>query len=313
MNGNISFDDSPFHAGERAVQTKLGVRDRAEELGRAMIRPFVPDQHREFFSTLSYVFVGIMDDGGLPWASILTGDPGFMSTLSSTQLQLNVDGNQDMIQQLIPGRSVGLLGIDLSTRRRNRVNGVVSSVVDNQGAMQIKITVKESFGNCPKYIQRREVYPCHQPMAFRSGEVIVDNVFNEQSRTLITRADTFFIASQYVSDDKTHRASADISHRGGEPGFVRIQDKNTLIFPDYSGNRHFNTLGNLSINPGVGLLFVDFFNGGVLQLRGVSKILWDDPRQSEFEGAERLLEFTFRESAWIPNATLLCWRKIEKK
>jgi len=313
MKENIFFDGSPFHAGEREVQTKLGVRDIAEKLGRAMIRPFMPDQHREFFSTLSYVFVGIMDDDGLPWASILTGDPEFVSTLSSTQLQLNVAGKQDIIKQLIPGRSVGLLGIDLSTRRRNRVNGIVSSVVDNQGAMQINIAVMESFGNCPKYIQRREVYPCQRSMVFRAGDVVVDNAFNEQSRTLITRADTFFIASQCSSDDTTHRASADISHRGGEPGFVRIQDKNTLIFPDYSGNRHFNTLGNLSINPGVGLLFVDFSKGGVLQLRGVTKILWDDPRQSEFEGAERLLEFTLRESAWIPNATPLCWRKIDKE
>ena len=149
-------------------------------------------------------------------------------------------------------------------------------------------------------------------MDFNAGEVIVDKVFNEQAIKLISRADTFFIASQYASDDKTHRASADISHRGGEPVFVRIQDKNTLVFPDYTGNQHFNTLGNLSINPGAGLLFVDFSNGDVLQLRGVSKILWDDPRQSEFEGAERLLEFTLGESTWMPNATPLCWKKVDK-
>ena len=315
MNGNIAFDDSPFHAGEQAVQTKLGVRDRAEKLGRAMIRPFMPDQHREFFSTLSYLFVGIMDDDGLPWASILTGDSGFIVSPNNKQLQINIHSHHQnhMIERLIPGRAVGLLGIDLATRRRNRLNGIVSSVADDGAVIQINIAVRESFGNCPKYIQRREVYARHRSTGFCTGEVGVDKVFNEQASKLISRADTFFIASQYLSDDENHRASADISHRGGEPGFVRIQDKKTLIFPDYSGNQHFNTLGNLSINPGAGLLFVDFSQGNVLQLRGVSKILWDDPRQSEFAGAERLLEFTLRESTWIPNATPLRWRKVDKK
>ena len=131
------------------MQTKLGVRDRAEKLGRAIIRPFMPDQHCEFFSTLSYLFVGIMDDEGLPWASILTGAPGFICSPNNKQLQINIHSYHQnlMIKRLMPGRAVGFLGIDLATRRRNRVNGIVSSVADNGGVMQINITVMESFGN----------------------------------------------------------------------------------------------------------------------------------------------------------------------
>ncbi|MBQ0719291.1 MAG: pyridoxamine 5'-phosphate oxidase family protein [Gammaproteobacteria bacterium] len=312
---SASRDESPFHAGEQAVQKRLGVRDAAEQLGRAMIRPFMPDQHREFFHNLVYLFVGISDEEGLPWATILTGQPGFISSPNNRRLQIRVLSSYQTlaIKQLKPGRAVGLLGIDLAKRRRNRLNGVVAAVTTKGAVVEIDIAVHESFGNCPQYIQAREVSPRQQPEDFNPGEVLIDNVFNAPVKTLMTRADTFFIATQHRHDDGLNRGSADISHRGGEPGFVHVENDKTAVFPDYRGNRHFNTLGNLSLDSGAGLLFIDFTNGDALQLRGASKILWDDPRQSDFPGAERLIEFTLQESCWMPGSIALRWHKIDKK
>lgn len=326
VNSAAGVKESPFHAGEQAVQSRLGVRKIAEQLGQAMIRPFMPEQHREFFNALSYLFVGIREEDGFPRAEILTGDPGFITSPDNQRLHISIPiGHQILAtQQLIPGREVGLLGIDLATRRRNRINGVVTAVVDKEAGvgadkgtgigdrLQIEIAIVESFGNCPKYIQRREIslYPS---VDFSSVEVQTDNVFNNLAKKLINNADTFFIASQHQSKASEDHASADISHRGGEPGFIHIQDDKTLIFPDYSGNRHFNTLGNLSLNPGVGLLFIDFISGDLLHLRGISNILWNDSRQVDFPGAERLLEFQLKESLYIANGMALRGKKINKK
>jgi predicted pyridoxine 5'-phosphate oxidase superfamily flavin-nucleotide-binding protein len=78
---------------------------------------------------------------------------------------------------------------------------------------------------------------------------------NGKQQRLIREADTFFIAS-------SHRdGGADASHRGGNPGFVHVLNETKLIWPDYSGNGMFQTLGNLAIDPRAGLLFMDFESG----------------------------------------------------
>ena len=99
------------------------------------------------------------------------------------------------------------------------------------------------------------------------------------------QADTFFVAS-YVDHEDGDRA-VDVSHRGGRPGFVRVEG-NRLTIPDYAGNLHFNTLGNLISNPRAGLLFVDFEQGNVLQVQGRAEVILDSPLIAAFEGAERI-------------------------
>ena len=266
----------------------------------------------------------------------MTGKPGFIHSPSNDRLQIRVSAKHHCmdLERLTAGAALGILGIDLGTRRRNRVNGVVVAVLNKGDEILIDIAVKESFGNCPKYIQRREVYPAEQSKNCVQRTVSVEKVLSQRARQLIAKADTFFIASQYsggaranadsasvdsgsvdsgsVDIVNNYSASADISHRGGELGFVSVQDSSELIFPDYTGNRHFNTLGNLSLNSGVGLLFIDFTGGDVLQLRGESKILWDDPRLPRFPGAERLVQFVVRESIWTQGAIPLRWNKVEK-
>ena len=71
---------SPFHAGEQKIQSLAGVRDRIEFKGRAVIRDYLPEQHRAFFAALPFMVVGLADQNGHPWATTMSGSPGFISS-----------------------------------------------------------------------------------------------------------------------------------------------------------------------------------------------------------------------------------------
>ncbi|MEO0988537.1 MAG: pyridoxamine 5'-phosphate oxidase family protein, partial [Cyanobacteria bacterium J06639_14] len=146
--------ESPFHPGEQAIQAKLGARDRMDTLGRRMIREFLPEQHRQFYAQLSYFLVGTVDGEGRPWASILVGEPGFIATPSDRTLQITAQPlfGDPLAANLAAGTDIGFLGIELHTRRRNRVNGVVSAISPDG----FEVQVRQTFGNCPKYIQARQ-------------------------------------------------------------------------------------------------------------------------------------------------------------
>src|SRR4029079_17246295 len=98
----------------------------------------------------------------------------------------------------------------------------------------------------------------------------------------IRAADTLFVTS-YV--DVGAARQVDISHRGGPAGFVRIDAAGQLTIPDYAGNRFFNTLGNICVQPRVGLLFIDFVSGDLLQIVGIAQVL--DEADDDLPGTER--------------------------
>ena len=144
---------SPFHSGERDIQTRLDVRDKIEDIGQQYIRTYLPDQHREFYEQLPYLLIGSIDDSGRPWASILVGRPGFINTPDEHTISISstlVFGDP-LNESLSPDSPVGVLGIDFAARRRNRLTGKVSAF-DNR---KIELEVQQAFGNCPQYIQAR--------------------------------------------------------------------------------------------------------------------------------------------------------------
>jgi hypothetical protein len=111
------------------------------------------------------------------------------------------------------------------------------------------------------------------------------STLSSAQREQIGQADTFFISTNHPEH------GADLSHKGGDPGFVRVVDERHLSFPDYNGNSMFNTLGNITVNPQVGLLFVDFNSGRTLQLTGLGSIDWSPEHAREIVGAERIIQF----------------------
>src|SRR5258706_11183643 len=145
---------SPFHAGELAVQERVGVRERIAEGGARMIRDAMPDQHRELFEKLPMILVGSLDDRRRPWASMVVGRPGFMHAIDSRHLRIAARPLADdpLALNLSADAPLGLLGIEPHTRRRNRMNGTVTQL-DDDG---FTVSVDQSFGNCPQYIQARD-------------------------------------------------------------------------------------------------------------------------------------------------------------
>ena len=280
--------ESPFHAGELAIQARLGAQVQMDKLGRRMIREYMPEQHRQFFAQLPYVIVGTVDDLGRPWASILVGDPGFLSAPDELTLQIAAQPlfGDPLATTLSAGIDIGLLGIELPTRRRNRLNGRVSE----QQADSFTVCVGQSFGNCPKYIQARSLdLTDFDPSTPKPVHDVT--TLSEPERTMIAAADTFFIATAYQNESAGVASGVDVSHRGGKPGFVKVDDDGTLTVPDFAGNCHFNTFGNIELNPKAGLLFMDFEQGDLLYLTGTAEVIWEGAEITIYDGAERLLCF----------------------
>ena len=300
---------SPFHEGEQLLQTRFGVREKMERFGRQVIREYMPDQHRDFYGQLPFIFVGHADKEGWPWASIVFNEAGFISSPSAKELTINalpVAGDplrESLAFAKDENLRLGLLGVELTSRRRNRLAAHITNYSDNQ--MQLEID--QAFGNCPQYIQTRTLEKSdpdqQQPLS-------VEDVhqFDDEIQDLISNSDTFFVASYVAQGTGEISDGVDVSHRGGKPGFIRIDNDKRLTIPDYTGNNHFNTLGNFIVNPKAGLLFVDFKTGNLLTLTGRVEVLFDSPDTAFFEGAERLWTFTIEHGRWLKNALPFRWQ-----
>jgi predicted pyridoxine 5'-phosphate oxidase superfamily flavin-nucleotide-binding protein len=276
----------PFHPGERAAQRLAGVERQG-----AAIRSYMPDQHRRFFAGLACLPAALAGEDG-PRATLLEGPPGFIASPDATTLAIAARPPSDdpFAAALHPGAPMAVLGIDFSTRRRNRANGRVAALP--QGG--IVLDVAESFGNCPQYIQQRTIQQrIGEPRTGAIGTLEVLPALDAEARRQIGAADTFFVASAAP-------AGMDISHRGGRPGFVRLRGER-LTIPDFAGNRYYNTLGNLLLDPRAALLFADFATGDLLHVSGRVTIDWH--RTEGFAGAERLwhVEIT---TAWRRRAAI---------
>ncbi|WP_380180521.1 pyridoxamine 5'-phosphate oxidase family protein [Kalamiella sp. sgz302252] len=260
-----------FHPGELKAQQKAGFTPPAAAIYTAM-----PQQHRLFYAGLSQFYFSVAGADGYPVAGILQGAPGFVQALDETHLRI-VSGALNTFPgfpELRPGMAAGGLGLDFSNRRRNRVNGVIESVTPDF----ITLAVRESFGNCPQYIQRRNL-PESESQRLPESELLVS--LDADARYLVAAADTFFIAS------RAPEAGADISHRGGPPGFIGLQ-QGKLKIADYAGNRYMNTLGNLLLEPRCALLIPDFHQGAALHIQGRAEIIWQQAERYLLVTPERI-------------------------
>lgn len=298
----------PFHAGELIVQERAGVRSRMADRAFVPIRDHMPEQHREFFAMLPFLVLGVLDEQGVPAAGMMVGPPGFVTSPDARTLRIAPASPPAGIDpaSLSAGARLGLLGLQLSTRRRNRANGRIAAVED--GALTV--AVEQSFGNCPQYIQRRE----HRFIRDPAGPAVPAEPLGEldaSARAAITAADTVFVASasRTAGAPQEQGIGVDVSHRGGRPGFIAL-DGDTLCIPDYRGNNYFNTLGNFAVNPRAGLLVPDFASGDLLHLSGTVELVWDGPEAHRVPGAERIWRLT-PTAAWrardaLPLRWLFC-------
>ena len=278
-------DDLPWHEGELAAQALAGLEHAP---GGAGVRDFMPDQHRAFFAQLPFIVAATVDETGAPAATLLTGEPGFVSSPNPKVLAILATAADPTGRLFVPEAPIGLLGLEPHTRRRNRANGRIAFA--NADGMLVE--VRQSFGNCPQYIHPRLLAAVP-----RQGGVVAFEGLDADARAQVAAADTFFVAT--ASGPQVEHGGIDVSHRGGPEGFVRI-DGDVLTIPDYRGNRYFNTLGNLLLEPRAALLFVDWASGQMLQLQGRAEVLWT---ARDLPHAERTWRFTV-ERGWRADSGL---------
>src|SRR5215467_417674 len=290
-----------FHEGERAIQRRAGAERVAAQVGRNILS-FVPPEFGTFLSRQPFVVVASQDEHGRVWASLIAGGVGFARALDDRQVLLaGMPSLGDPLEGTLdrPPAQIGVLAIEFGTRQRIRVNGVARRTGEG-----VLLTVTEAFGNCSKYIQRR--LPAGQFPGSATPAHYKSVALDARQAALVRRADTFFIASAHPE------RGADASHRGGSPGFVEVADGGRqMTFPDYSGNRMFQTLGNLAVNPRTGLLLLDWETGTALQLTGWARIIWDPQALKSRPAAERMIEVRLDAVHEHERAMPARWRLIE--
>ncbi|MHA7858269.1 MAG: flavin-nucleotide-binding protein [Henriciella sp.] len=295
---SAEFRSEIFHAGELAVQERLGVRDQIGSFAPRVVRDHMPEQHRSFYHALPLLFIGAQDDKGWPWASILAGPDGFISSPDKKILEVSsaLPPFDPLHGSLSVGSAVGVLGLEFHSRRRNRMSAELLS----RSEETLRLGVRQTFGNCPQYIHRRTAEPI-DPALNHNVDASCDAVLDDRAAAIIAAADTMFIASSFSDGSQGRQTGADVSHRGGMPGFVEVVDRETLCFPDYAGNNHFNTIGNLVMDPRAGLLFVDFESGGLLFISVQAEIIWDGVAVDTVAGAQRLIRCHIRQVRYVEN------------
>jgi len=265
--------DVGFHAGELAVQRRAGTREEAERLSPMLEPAELRGGIVAFLADRTFAVITARDADGRLWSSPLTGPAGFLEAVTPTTLSIRARLQEgDPLHRLPAGQQAGLVVVEFATRRRVRVNGTLSTAVD--GALAID--VEQAYGNCPQYIHQRVLTP-GDPGQSDPGGVRRGTGLSPADAGLIGGADTFFLGTT------NPERGSDTSHRGGTPGFVRV-DGDRLWWPDYPGNNLFNSFGNLAVDPEASLLFFDFDTGRTLQLSGTAEVHWGIPGRPSDDG-----------------------------
>ena len=157
-----------------------------------------------------------------------------------------------------------------------------------QTQLQLVTKIEQSLGNCPKYLNQYEIRPALlDPELVSKGSSL-----SEEGKALISKSDMFFLSTSTEDD-------MDVNHRGGPPGFVRIISPTTLAYPEYSGNRLYQSLGNLILDPKIGLVFPDYETGDVLYITSTTEILTGTDASALLPGSNLAVKITIEECRYV--------------
>jgi len=271
-----------FHEGEIATQHRAGVEAAASRLEGMLEPPSLSGGAAAFLAQQRFAAMTARDSTGQLWVSPLSGPPGFLQASEEHLRIATAPRAGDPLHSLHPMQPVGMIAVNFSARRRLRVNGTLVKA----GADELLVHADQAYGNCPQYIHRHTVDE-HRLRATPRQTPTLGSSMSRGAQTLITTSDTFFLGTIHPT------RGADASHRGGPPGFVRIETPTTLWWPDYPGNNMFNSFGNLAVDNTAALLFIDFASGTTLHLSGSAQVIWTDPGVSGDDGGTgRRVTFT---------------------
>ncbi|KAE8453271.1 hypothetical protein EG329_011338 [Mollisiaceae sp. DMI_Dod_QoI] len=272
-----------WHTGEEEMHKLLRVPHQDNPT-----QPYLTPHAANILVRSPLIALGTLDSEGRPWTTLWGGEAGFSQPVAQSIIGMKTTVNRELdpvlkmllgdiadgevYQEKGVGKMVGALAIDLETRRRVKlygrmVAGALAATEEGLGQVQLVVKIEQSLGNCPKYLNKKHIV-AHLP---NPKLVASDLPLPRSAIDLIEKADLFFISSS------NHESDMDTNHRGGPPGFVRILSNNedglTLVYPEYSGNRLYQTLGNLKTTARAGLVFPDFDTSDVLYITGKTEIL----------------------------------------
>jgi predicted pyridoxine 5'-phosphate oxidase superfamily flavin-nucleotide-binding protein len=285
-----------FHEGELAVQRRAGVSTQAQRLAGMLDPPLIEGRMAEFLAERDMVMLTSRDESGRLWTSALFAEPGFVRAHLATLTVAATPEPGDPLCGLVAGQPIALIAVDFAKRRRLRINGTLVGV----GEEGLIVEADQAYGNCPSYIQQRRLEYASdtgsdagdEPGERARGSVERGSSFTREHVALIEGADTFILGTTHPE------RGVDASHRGGAPGFVRVEN-GQLWWPDYSGNNLFNSLGNISVDPCAAMLFFDFERGEILHVSGRARLDWLVP------GSPGDDDCTGRRVCFTPNWTVL--------
>ncbi|BBZ69885.1 pyridoxamine 5'-phosphate oxidase family protein [Mycobacterium paraseoulense] len=253
-----------FHEGETATQRRAGVEAEAKRLEGMLDASGLSPGAARFLASQRFAALTGRDRDGLLWISPLAAPPGFLRGRRDV-LHVSASPREgDPLHGLPSGQQVGLIAVDFATRRRLRVNGEFLGA--DRGGMTIR--VEQSYGNCPKYIHRHPIDVAGLAAPASRGRA---TLLTPSDTALIAASDTFFLGTSHPT------RGSDASHRGGPPGFVRVDSPNLLWWPDFPGNNMFSSYGNLAVDDEAALLFLDFRTGDALHVTGTAHLRWTTP------------------------------------
>ncbi|PVH69012.1 putative oxidoreductase [Cadophora sp. DSE1049] len=278
--------DLPWNEGEKEMHRIMHVSGQGNPNS-----PFLSPGAGYMIQGAPLLALGTLDDQDRPWTTIWGGEPGFGAPVAKNVVGVKtvVDRRFDPVVEALlgdadegeivrgegEGRMVGGLTIDLESRMRVKLHGhMIAGAMEGNGdgekcvgKMQLVVSINKSVGNCPKYLNSKRIIPfTPEPKLISDSPQLPP-----EALALLDKADMFFMSSSDGSED------VDTNHRGGPAGFVRVISNDesgaVIVYPEYSGNRMYETLGNLKMNPLAGITVPDFDTGDVLYLTGKTDIL----------------------------------------
>ncbi|SMQ46044.1 unnamed protein product [Zymoseptoria tritici ST99CH_3D7] len=330
------FQALPWHKGEETLHALLSIPSQDNPTV-----PALSPQLSHHLPVVPLIALGTLDSRSRPWTTLLGGQKGLSQPLGGGILGIRTavpgkwdpvveelvgkEGKGDVVREEGEGRMVSGLTIDLETRKRTKFFGrMVAGALSREkeegegevAGMQLVLKVEQSLGNCPKYLNSKAVSPAvsRPELVLPAGSSEPTSYIPDEAVDLLAGADLFFVSSSQ------HALDMDTNHRGGPPGFLRLASNSpscsdaagaVLVWPEYSGNRLYQTLGNLSVNPVAGLCIPDFETGNMLYLTGKTEILVGKDASSVLPGTRLAVKLTVTECRFVKST--LTFRGTEGK
>ncbi|EEA28413.1 hypothetical protein TMatcc_003255 [Talaromyces marneffei ATCC 18224] len=322
MSAIIEHQTLAFNEGEIALHDKLHVPH-----GDNPTSTFLNQYGQFMVPRAPLIGLGALDDDGRPWSTVWGGETGFSSVIDTDIVGMRavVDRLHDPVVNSLFGDAKGTNGstirtngqgkmisgvtIDLENRKRVKLYGkVIMGTLEDpedegnlglegkRGHAQLVVKIEESLGNCPKYLHKKHIIPAiPQPKLISASSQL-----SPQAIELINKADCFFISSYHQNTDM------DTNYRGGPSGFVRIISNQpegaVLVYPEYSGNRLYQSLGNLMMNHRAGLIFPDFERGDAVYMTAETEILINDDADAILPRSNLAVKMTNVEARYVEKA-----------